>query len=177
MRIAIALVLLAAPAFADDAPYAGLDTRDIAALSQSDIAALQAGEGWGLALPAELNGWPGPRHVLDAAEELGLSDDQILQVQTIFDAMNQKAVAVGADLVRAERALDTAFAAREIDQPTLLQLLSDAEDARSDLRAVHLSAHLETTPLLSRHQRVVYDRLRGYGDGGHSDHGGHGGQQ
>ena len=55
-------------------PYAGFEIRDIASLSQQDIQALREGSGWGLALPAELNGFPGPAHVLELSDELGLSD-------------------------------------------------------------------------------------------------------
>ena len=76
MRIAMAILVAATAATAEEAPYAGLDTRGIAALSEADIAALRAGEGWGLALPAELNGWPGPRHVLDMGDAIGLSAAQ-----------------------------------------------------------------------------------------------------
>lgn len=57
-------------------PYAGLETRQIKALSGEPVAELRAGEGMGLALAAELNGYPGPRHVLDLANQLGLTDEQ-----------------------------------------------------------------------------------------------------
>jgi hypothetical protein len=39
-------------------PYAGLAGRSIKALSEQQIADLQAGRGMGLALAAELNGYP-----------------------------------------------------------------------------------------------------------------------
>ncbi len=41
------------------APYAGFQDRPIKALSQQQIDDLQAGRGMGLALAAELNGYPG----------------------------------------------------------------------------------------------------------------------
>lgn len=37
---------------AGTAPYAGFETRAIKSLSEQDIAELQRGGGWGLALPA-----------------------------------------------------------------------------------------------------------------------------
>ena len=40
---------------------------DIKSLSQDDQSALLAGRGMGLARPAELNGYPGPAHVLELA--------------------------------------------------------------------------------------------------------------
>ncbi|KMW60492.1 hypothetical protein AIOL_000648 [Candidatus Rhodobacter oscarellae] len=172
-RVILATLLLAAPALANDAPYAGLDGRDIASLSSDDITALEAGAGWGLALPAELNGWPGPRHVLDLADELQLTEDQKANLQDIFDGMNAAARATGAQLIAAERALDAAFESGDLDRPALAEMLAQAETARAELRGIHLQAHLETKPLLTRHQTVLYAQARGYGAGDHSQ-GGHG---
>ena len=183
MRAAV-LCLLAAPALAQHAPapspYAGEEGRGIAALSPDDLAQIEAGAGWGLAKSAELNGWPGPAHILELADQLGLDAGQRDAVQAIWDAMNADARAIGAELIAAEAALDAAFEARSVDAGTLPVLVSAAEDARGRLRARHLAAHLEAAPILSRHQRMTYDRLRGYAAGsegsdpGHgSGHGGH----
>jgi len=165
---------LAGGATAQDAPYAGLDSREIAALSGDDIAALQAGSGWGLALPAELNGWPGPAHVLELADEIGLTEDQLTQVQAIWDSMNARAKLAGAELIAGERALDLAFETGEIDAARLPDLIAAAEAPRASLRIIHLTAHLETAPILTMHQKMLYDRARGYGgELDHSAHGGH----
>ncbi len=166
---------LALPASAETAPYAGQDTRPVSSFSDADINALRAGDGWGLAKPAELNGWPGPRHILDLAEELELSTEQKAAVQAIFDAMNTRARALGAELIEAERALDSAFETGEIDALRLSRLLDDAEALRAALREAHLAAHIEATPVLTRHQRVSYARLRGYDVSGHGEgaHGSH----
>ena len=48
-------------------PYAGQQTRAIKALSPEDLAGLLNGEGRGMAKAAELNGYPGPVHVLELA--------------------------------------------------------------------------------------------------------------
>ncbi len=48
---------------AAQSPYAGMQARPIKALSAEQIADLKAGRGLSLALAAELNGYPGPRHV------------------------------------------------------------------------------------------------------------------
>ena len=68
---ALALLLSAGGALAQAGPapqpYAGLDVRAVKALSDVQIADLRAGRGMGLALPAELNGYPGPTHVLEHA--------------------------------------------------------------------------------------------------------------
>jgi hypothetical protein len=65
--------------------YRGLETRTIKALSQDEIADLRAGGGMRMALAAELNGYPGPAHVLEMADQLNLVTPQRTRVQTLFD--------------------------------------------------------------------------------------------
>ena len=180
MRAAAILCVLAAPAMAQHAPgpspYAGEEGRAIAALSPEDVAEIEAGAGWGLARSAELNGWPGPTHLLELADDLGLSAAQRDGIEAIRASMNADARAIGAELIAAEAALDEAFEARTVDAGTLPALVAAAEDARGRLRARHLAAHLEAAPILTRHQRMTYDRLRGYaaeGEGSAAGHGGH----
>jgi hypothetical protein len=40
----------------------------------------------GLALAAELNGYPGPIHVLQLSDKLGLTPEQKARVQSLFDS-------------------------------------------------------------------------------------------
>jgi hypothetical protein len=75
--LALAALLLTPPGLAADkpaAPYAGQQARAIKSFSDDDIAALRKGEGAGMAKVAELNGYPGPAHVLQLANQLGLTD-------------------------------------------------------------------------------------------------------
>ena len=163
-----------AAAAAGARPYAGQHTRAITTLSAEDIQALLAGQGWGLAKPAELNGFPGPLHVLELDKELALTPQQRLRVQASFERMKRRAVVLGPRYVEAERALDQAFRSGRVDTRVLAQRLRAAEQARARLRAVHLEAHLETTPVLTPEQRKRYAELRGYGSGeGHPHHPGH----
>jgi hypothetical protein len=76
-------------------PYAGLQGREIKSLSREQIAQLSAGEGMGLALAAELNGYPGPRHVLDLGNQLGLTDEQRAHIQQMLEAMKSESVPLG----------------------------------------------------------------------------------
>ena len=164
-----------APSFlhaAPDQPYAGEETRQIASLSREDVRALLAGEGWGLAKPAELNGYPGPSHVLELRKELELSETQEDAINEAFDKMNAKARELGQSLVEAETALDAAFEESSINQESLQEHLRRAEEIRAALRSVHLSAHLHVTPILSQAQRSKYAQLRGYG-AEHQSHSGH----
>ncbi len=169
-------LLAAAPAFpvsGADAPYAGQQARPLAALSADDVEQLLAGHGWGFAKPAELNGWPGPAHVLELAEELGLSDAQEAEVRAIFYEMRGHARTLGADYVAAETALNAAFANGNVDPEELVDLTTHSAALAAELRTVHLAAHIATAPILSRHQKMTYARLRGYVDAegtGHGDH-------
>ena len=53
--------------------YGGQKGRAIKSLSADDIAELQRGGGWGLAKAAELNGVPGPAHLLEMKNEVPLT--------------------------------------------------------------------------------------------------------
>jgi len=151
-------------------PYAGQEQRAVTSLSETDVAALLDGQGWGLAKPAELNGYPGPAHVLELADQLELSGEQRSAVQAAFEDMRSKARATGARYVAAEKAIDAAF--REgLAADALRDRLAEAERLRAELRLIHLSTHLQVTPLLTGHQKHLYNQLRGYGGG--KPHDGH----
>lgn len=143
-------------------PYAGQQLRSIKSLSAPDIAELRAGEGWGFAKPAELNGVPGPRHVLDLADELGLSAAQRRQVQAVFEGMRARARELGAAFVDAEARLSRAFAARAPSKASVRAAVAASARAREQLRLVHLEAHVETAGILRAEQRAAYVELRGY---------------
>jgi Spy/CpxP family protein refolding chaperone len=131
----------------------------------------------GLARPAELNGYPGPRHVLDLADSLDLTAEQRGTVEEIFRAMNARAVELGREVLAAERELDAAFASGRVTGDALAAIVDRIGDLQAELRTVHLRAHLATRAILTDHQVHEYDRLRGYGAGhptgaeaGHIEH-------
>ena len=146
------------------APYAGLETREIKSLSEQDIEEIRRGGGWGLALPAELNGRPGPAHLLELKDDLGLSAEQVLAITEIYEAMRADAIAAGERFIAAEAALNDAFEGSDLSEDVLQDLLAEAAEARADLRFVHLSRHLETPDLLTEAQIQKYNVLRGYSD-------------
>ena len=143
-------------------PYAGQESRSVASLSAADVADLLDGKGWGFAKPAELNGYPGPLHVLQLQDRLDLTPEQRAQVQAIFDRMAASARETGAKFVEAERNLDAAFKSGTVDAGLLAERIEAAEELRAELRRIHLAAHLETTPILTPEQRHAYAALRGY---------------
>lgn len=163
----VVLVLLPLPSRAQQhrhaSPYAELQDREVKALSQGEIDGLLRGEGMGMALPAELHGYPGPRHVLDLADELGLSEAQRSRVRQIFETMHERATTLGRVIVELERELDAAFAERRVTSEGLGRLVSRIGSRKAELRTVHLDAHLTLDPVLTEAQRARYAELRGYG--------------
>jgi len=152
-------------------PYAGLEHRPIKALSPQQIDDLRAGRGMGLALAAELNGYPGPSHVLELGDRLDLTADQRIHVQRLFDAMKQVAVPLGNKLVEQETELDRLFSARAVTSESLRATLVAISETQALLRESHLKGHLSTTALLDRSQMQRYAELRGYQrPGGSEEH-------
>ena len=143
-------------------PYSNHQTREIKALSADEVEGYLSGAGLGMALPAELNSYPGPRHALELADSLALSQEQIATVRQIFEAMESQAVDLGVQVVELELRLDAEFAERTISPSTLTLLTGKIARLQGQLRAVHLLAHLGVTDVLTPEQRHEYDRLRGY---------------
>jgi len=164
-RIALiaALMVPVAATAQEDSPYAGFEAREIKSLSETDIAEITRGAGWGLALAAELNGVPGPAHLLELQEEIGLTPDQVAAIEAIHAAMQAEARAAGARFIAAETAIEAAFRDGDLRPGRLRTLIDASADARAELRYVHLTRHLETPPLLSGGQIARYNALRGYG--------------
>lgn len=162
----------AALAEAPASPYVGQDGRAIKLLSPEDVDALLSGKGAGLAKAAELNGYAGPRHVLELESELELTAKQRAQTEALYAAMLSKASALGRALVEKERELDRLFATRSIDAALLAKSLDDIGSLQAGVRGAHLEAHLAQVEILTAEQNARYSRLRGYG--GSVEHTGHG---
>lgn len=164
----IAVALIAMPAAADTAhhgphsPYAGLEGREIKALSPEQIADLKAGRGMGLALAAELNGYPGPRHVLELAHELALTADQHRRTSDLLEAMRRETGALGERLIEAERALDRLFAEKRATPQAVATAAESAGTIEGELRGAHLRYHLAMMEVLTPRQVQTYNHLRGY---------------
>ena len=137
--IVLALVpLFAAPigkaAGTGPSPYAGQETRAVKSLSPEDIAELKRGGGWGLAKAAELNGLPGPLHLLDLKDQIPLTLEQVEAVTSTYERMRAAAIAEGERFVSAEQALEEAFRADEVTQESLHAMLADSARSRARLR-------------------------------------------
>jgi Spy/CpxP family protein refolding chaperone len=158
-----------------DQPYAGLEHRALKALSDEQIADLRAGRGMGLALAAELNGYPGPAHVLELADALELTPAQRDRVRRLHEAMKAEAVGLGERLIAEETDLDRSFAERTVTVARLEAATAAIARTQGALRAAHLKYHLAAAELLTPAQIRRYAELRGYGTGPvHGPHRHHG---
>jgi Spy/CpxP family protein refolding chaperone len=162
--LTLVLTFAAAVASAADRPYAGQQTRALKALSDQELADYLQGHGMGLSKVAELNHYPGPRHVLDQAAELGLSPAQLAQAKEIWQAMDAKARALGETIVAKETVLETSFSSGAATPADTRAVLDELARLQADLRYTHLSAHLAMRSVLSAEQVSKYDALRGYSD-------------
>lgn len=154
-------------------PYAGQETREIKYLASDDVNALKHGKGGalgGLAKPAELNSYPGPRHVLDLSEELDLTAEQQQQIQSLFDEMQAEAQPLGQQFLNVEQEIDDAYAQGTMTDAELERLLKQSGDLYGQLRYVHLKYHFQTKDILTQEQIQKYDELRGYNSNQPMDH-------
>lgn len=172
MRNILGCITLAAAAFGASAQhpghhpaasgYAGLQDREIKALSAEQLAELRQGRGMGASLPAELNGVPGPMHVLELAQQLNLTPEQRTALDGITAGMKTSAQHLGRQVIAAEGELDAAFKANAADEKLIAEATARIASLQGQLRAVHLVAHIQTRRLLSVEQVAAYSVARGY---------------
>ncbi len=148
-------------------PYAGMELRVIKSLSEQQMADLGAGRGMGLALAAELNGYPGPVHALDLADALQLTQEQRTRTKALLEAMKAEAIPIGERIISDETSLDRLFAEKRTTPKLLDEATARIGAAQGALRAAHLRYHLAMVDLLTPAQIVRYAELRGYVPSGH----------
>jgi len=146
----------------DQSPYVGEELRAIKSLSEQEIESLRNGEGMGFAKLAELNHFPGPIHVLEVSDRLGLTSSQMAATTSLFEEMRVNAVALGEELLAAELQLDQDFETESITSESLENALFEIGNLRARLRYIHLESHLQQKKLLTPKQIITYDKLRGY---------------
>lgn len=161
------LAFVSLPALAQHHGYAAMKDREIKALSPEQVQQYQAGAGMGYALPAELNRFPGPMHVLELADKLGLTPEQRAKTQGLMDAHKAEARALGAKRVESERALEALFRSGKVEEAALAKSVRDAAALEGEYRLAHLETHRRMRALLSEQQVEAYVRLRGYDRAGH----------
>ena len=130
-------------------------------LSAAEVSDLRAGRGMGLALPAELRGYPGPLHVLELEGSLGLSAAQREIMTKLVASMRAEVIPLGDEVIKAEKAVDDVFASGIVTAEEVDTAVTRAAVARGRLRSAHLRVHLTTRESLTDAQRVRYAELRG----------------
>lgn len=143
-------------------PYQNQVDQPIKALSAQDIDGYLNGRGMGLAKPAELNGYPGPMHVLEVEKELHLTIDQKTRMQQTYEGMHSQAVALGKQIIEQEKSLNGLFANHKASPTELQTSVATLALLQGQLRLTHLEAHLKTKEILSPEQVDQYNKLRGY---------------
>lgn len=146
-------------------PYVGQETRGIKSLSQADVEGLLAGHGTpfgGMAKLAELNGYPGPRHILDLASDLELTDIQKGKIEKVYQDMSVQAIELGQRIIEIEQGVDASFKDATITDEELREKIAESTKVYGELRFVHLVAHLSMMEILTSEQVEKYNILRGY---------------
>lgn len=128
----------------------------IKALTPEQQDEYRQGAGMGLARPAELNGYPGPKHALDQADALGLSETQRERIRTVHAWMQQDARRIGVQILEHEATLDRLFAARHATADAVRALTGAIAKLQGQLRSVHLVAHMDTAAILTADQIARY---------------------
>ena len=143
-------------------PYSHGQSSEISSLTVDEVRELQTGEGMGLARAAELNHFPGPKHILELASELGLDHAQAERIDAIHAKMKTRAIAKGEEILEAERHLAGLFASGQPSVVAVKRIAEHLGTMRGQLQAIHLLAHIESADVLRGEQIEDYDRLRGY---------------
>jgi Spy/CpxP family protein refolding chaperone len=172
MRALIAPVLFVTlvfvgPAPAQHAPHAGHQGppgvsghEEAQSCIESFDRVVADGRGFGMAFTADRHGYPGPLHVLELGDVLGLTAAQTAQVQALEAAMFTESRPRSAALLTAERRLDGLFTGGRVTESELAPLVAEMERLRGEVRLVHLRYHLKTRDLLTEQQRLVYHERR-----------------
>jgi hypothetical protein len=145
--------------------YIGQENRKIKSLSSEDIKSLETGTGdafGSLAKLAELNGYPGPRHVLDLGKELRLTTVEKENIIIIYNDMKREALKLGQEIFQIEKTANELFANKSISDSELQRLIIKSAENYGKLRYIHLTTYLKMMDILSQEQIILYNTLRGY---------------
>ena len=164
-HLAAVIAALAPFTVTAQSPYVGQESRDLKALSADEVASYVEGKGQGFAKPAELNGFPGPMHVLELADGLGLTAEQRTATRRLMERHKAEARALGREYIENERRIERLFASREATPEAVSAAVARSAEILGRIRATHLVTHIEQTRLLEPAQIGKYAALRGYTGG------------
>ncbi|MCU0425515.1 MAG: Spy/CpxP family protein refolding chaperone [Candidatus Kapabacteria bacterium] len=147
---------------AQSQPYSGEEQREIKALSAEMIEGYRKGRGMGFAKAAELNHYPGPMHVLELKQILGLTPEQERTMNDAYNQMHDETVRLGKALVEEEKALDSLFTHGKADSASVRRITTTIGGLQAAIRFAHLNAHIIAQAVLTKEQILQYDQERGY---------------
>jgi len=132
-------------------------------LAPEQVRGLQKGEEMGLARSAELNGYPNPARVLEAARtgKIDLFADQREAIERVRAAAEAKAQDLGRQILAQEASLEAGFRIGRVADAELSQRVQEIAGGLAELRLTHLRAHLLTAALLRPEQIEEYYQFRG----------------
>jgi hypothetical protein len=162
MATAILLLSCIAAAQAADSPHVGQEKRVAKGQSEKEAGDYLGGRGTDLSKVAEMNGYPGPGHVLEETQKLGLSAKQLEKTQRVYDSMTHSASRIGKAILHKEAELASLFAEQKATPENTERLLKELANLQADLRMVHLNGHLSMRQILSKPQIEKYSQVRGF---------------
>jgi hypothetical protein len=117
-------------------PYAGTfdPASPIRALTLEELDQVRAGAGMGLARAAELNGLPGPRHVLDLGADLQLTPEQRAELQALYDQMLATARETGRQYLATQEAFEADLRAARVSVDALPERVAEVNRLRGSYK-------------------------------------------
>ena len=134
-------------------------------VSAQEKEALLKGAGLGAGMIAMMNGYPGPKHVLEMGDELELTAAQRESIGTIYGKVKAESVKYGTELVEKDEELAALFASGSVSTDKVEKLSRDIGELQGRVRAEHLNAHVETFDALTPAQREMLAEMQGMHQG------------
>jgi hypothetical protein len=157
--VSLFLALLAASVPSMARAQADTTRQLISTITNEEMEALLSGSGSGAGRPAEVNGYPGPKRLMEHAVELGLNADQLAKVKSLNQGMKSEAMDLGKRIVERETALDALLKSGSSDKQALASLVSEIAGLRGRMRLIHLQLHFALRALLTDEQLLLYRTL------------------
>lgn len=130
-------------------------------LSLKQYDALQKGDDlYNMGWAAELNHYPAPDKVLAAKDKLKLDDTQLSRITAINTELIRKKKEMGVFIIRNERAIDSLFRVKKINDGNLIYYTNRYGIYQGELRNAILQACLKTQKLLTAKQINKFERLQ-----------------
>ena len=125
-------------------------------LTPDEVKGYVEGSGMGQAKVAELNGYPGPMHLLERKDELKLTSEQVRSLEELKTRMTTEAIKYGTDVIEAEKQLNKLFAGGNATEEQVRGAVVKSEESKANVRYAHLKAHLASRRILTPSQLKAY---------------------